>query len=230
MSNPAGGAAGAAESMAHVPHVLVPGPWEGPAIELSSDAVHHLRVVLRMGDSEPCSYTDGHGGGGSGVLEGSRIVRGEERAFPRPAQVTLAVAPPAAKDRLRWIVEKAAEIGVARIVWIDTVHRQGRPPRPDKAAQWAQMALEQSRGHHLTVVDGALTPIGRLEGALVAADQGGGAVERLRAPVTVMVGPEGGWAPDELDRTIPRITLGERVLRTETAAILASYLVLSVAI
>ena len=216
--------------MPHVPHVLVPGPWEGPSIELSPDAVHHLRVVLRMSDRERCSYTDGHGGGGSGVLEGSRIVRGDEETFPRPAQVTLAVAPPASKERLRWIVEKAAEIGVARIVWIDTVHGQGRPPRLDKAAQWAEMALEQSRGHHLTVVESALTPIGRLEGALVAADQSGGTVEHLSAPVTVMVGPEGGWAPDELDQSIPRITLGERVLRTETAAILAAYLVLSVTI
>lgn len=216
--------------MAHVPHVLVPGPWEGPAIELSPDTVHHLRGVLRMADGESCSYTDGNGGGGLGLLEGSRLIRGDERSFARPAQVTLAVAPPASKERLRLIVEKASEIGVARIVWLDTVHGQGRPPRPDKAAQWAQMALEQSRGHHLTAVDGTLTPIDRLDGTLVAADRGEGSLERLVAPVTVMVGPEGGWAPDELDGTIHRFTLGERVLRTETAAILASYLVLSVTI
>jgi 16S rRNA (uracil1498-N3)-methyltransferase len=40
----------------------------------------------------------------------------------------------------------------------------------------------------------------------------------------VLVGPEGGWDDDELDLGLPRVRLGPRVLRTETAAVVAGAL------
>lgn len=216
--------------MAHVPHLLLPGPWSETRIELPGPTVHHLRSVLRMHDGEACSYTDGAGRGGEGVLEAGAIVRGDESVFPAPPTVILAVAPPASKDRLRIIVEKAAEIGVSRIRWLDTRFGNGRPPRADKSMQWAQMALEQSRGHHLTTVDEELVSVDALEGNLVAADQGGATPATMPAPLTVLVGPEGGWAPGELPEGIPTFGLGDRVLRTETAAILAAFVARSVAV
>lgn len=214
--------------MAHVPHLYLPGPWSTDAIVLPSEQIHHLRGVLRVRDGEPCTYTDGEGRVGEGLLADDRIVRGVERDVAAPPAVTLAVAPPANKDRQRVLVEKAAELGARRVVWLATSYGQGRPPRADKATQWAVGALEQSRGAHLTDVDDRMTRIDELGGPLVAADQGGSGTVPS-APVTLLVGPEGGWAPDEIPAGTPLVDLGDRVLRTETAAIVGLFLLLRAA-
>ena len=51
-----------------------------------------------------------------------------------------------------------------------------------------------------------------------------GGVEVAAAHRTIVVGPEGGFAPDELDGSVSRVSLGESVLRAETAAIVAGAL------
>lgn len=214
--------------MAHVPHLHLPGPWPPDSIILPPHQIHHLRNVLRLGDGEPCTYTDGEGRVGEGVYRGETIVRGAERLLPTPPEVSLAVAPPANKDRLRFLVEKSAELGATRIMWLTTRFGQGRPPRADKAAQWAVGALEQSRSAYLTGVDDHLTRLDELTGRLVAADQGG-AGTIPPGPVTLLVGPEGGWAPDEVPVGTPTLGLGDRVLRTETAAITGLFLLLRAA-
>ena len=212
--------------MAHIPHLYVPAPWAGPTIDLDGDQIHHLTSVLRLRPDEPCSYTDGAGTVGEGFFDGAALRRGQERVVVETSDVTLAVTQPATRDRLRFLVEKVAELGAARITWISTRYGQGRPPRADRAHQWAVGALEQSRGTRLTVVDGDMTAIHQLTGILLAADQPGGAAPAIEGPVTLLIGPEGGWAPGELPDSIPRIGLGERVLRTETAAVVGLFVVI----
>jgi 16S rRNA (uracil1498-N3)-methyltransferase len=207
------------ESVAHIPHLYLPAPWVGPVIDLARDQLHHLTSVLRMRPDEQCTYTDGAGTVGEGTFDGAAVRRGEERVVSEVGHVTLAVAPPANKDRLRFLVEKACELGAVRIRWISSRYGQGRPPRADKAHQWAVGALEQSRGARLTVVDDDMTAIDRLTGTLLAADQSGSGLPSVDGPVTLLIGPEGGWAPGEISESIPRIGLGDRVLRTETAAV-----------
>ena len=149
---------------------------------------------------------------------------------PSP-RVTLAVAPPHDAGRARFLVEKAAELGVAELRWVTTAATQGKPPQPARSSAWASAALEQSRGAHVTVISGPV-PVGDVDGDAVVADPGAGAVDPewwAGGDVTLLIGPEGGLRPDEVARFTRRMGLGERVLRTETAAVVAAAVVFDLA-
>ena len=104
-----------------------------------------------------------------------------------------------------------------------TRHGQARPPRRAKAEAWAVAALEQSRGAHLMRI-GATLGLEDLPRPLIVAHPGGAATRRPLEAATVAVGPEGGFAEDEIPPDTTRIGLGERILRVETAAIVAAAL------
>ena len=70
------------------------------------------------------------------------------------------------------------------------------------------------------------TTIELLDGPVWAADPQGEAVPAVAEDVTLLVGPEGGLTPDELAAAALRITLGSRVLRVETAAVVGAALLL----
>ncbi len=212
--------------MPHVPHLYLQGPWEGPELELTGPATHHLQRVLRRADGAAVTYTDGAGAVGEGTLHGASVRRGDERVEPAPTPaVTLAVAALRSADRARFLVEKLAELGVDRLVWVTAEHGQGRPPRAEKAHAWAVAALEQSRGAHLLAVGGPLAPAG-IAGPLWVADPAGGPPPSEPGGVTVLVGPEGGLVAGEAPAHARPVGLGPRVLRTETAAVAAALLAL----
>lgn len=213
-------------TMRHVPHLLVGTRWDAPTIDLSPDQVHHLSRVLRVPTGAAVTYTDGSGTVGDGVFSGEVIERGDERRVEPLRPVTLAVAPPDSKDRVRFLVEKVAEIGVSRLRWLRTVHGQGRPPRSDRVRNWVVSALEQSRGAWLMDVDATPIRLGELAEPLLVADPGGPPLAGVEGPVTIAIGPEGGWAPDEIPESTRRVDLGATVLRVETAAVVSASLLL----
>lgn len=208
--------------MGHVPHLYIPPPWDEPGQVLDPARAHHLRTVLRLADGAPLSYTDGVGTVGKGRLEGATVVRGDEisRHAPR-VRLTVAVAPPSARDRQRFLVEKCAELGVRRIRWLATVHGAARRPPGSKAQSWADAALEQSRGAWRTTVDDTTTGTDELAGTVVVADPAGTDRVPTASEVTLLIGPEGGWAPGEW-AGLPKISLGDRILRVETAAVVGA--------
>jgi RsmE family RNA methyltransferase len=203
--------------MAHIPHLLIE-PSDGDTVALSPEQRLHLEKVLRYKDGLALSYTDGAGLLGSGTWVGGQLIRGEERQVPERSIVTIAVAPPKAKDRQRLIVEKLGELGVSRLIWLTTRFGQVRPPAPARTRAWAIAALEQSRSAFLLEVGS-----GSLEDLpdVVLADTGGGTLDV--SVQTLAIGPEGGWHPDELVGH-PTVRLSEQVLRTETAAIVGGAL------
>lgn len=204
--------------MGHVPHLLVPGPWDAQRIEPDQSQRRHLVEVLRRTDGAEVSYTDGSGRRGIGVWTDGAIRRGSERIDDeRPASLTLAVAPPDSNGRVRWLIEKATELGVARLQWIKTIHGQGRLPPPARAKSWMVAALQQSRRSFVTTIDDSWSTLAEI-GEFAVAEEGGVAFQPTRS-LTVAIGPEGGWAPGEIDENVPRVSLGAGVLRTETAAI-----------
>ena len=207
--------------MRHVPHVVVPAATADEVIPLSPEQLHHVRRVLRREDGSPITYTDGEGLFGQGKLIDGVIRRGDEEQRPPGRRLTLAVAPPDSKDRMRFLVEKLAELGVARIVWLATRRGQGRPPRAERASGWAMAALEQSRGAWLTEVGEHVVSFDDLARPLLVAAPGGDPAPD-GADVTVAIGPEGGWAPDEIPADAVLFDLGPTILRVETAAIVAA--------
>lgn len=206
--------------MAHVPHILIDQPWSGDRLPVSREQRDHLEKVLRVSEGEPISYTDGMGQLGDGIYRMGSVQRGEESRVSPPSDLVMVVAPPASRDRLRFMVEKLAELGVSRLRFLDSAHGEGRVPSSEKMRAWAVSALEQSRGAWLMRLDGGLTKPADLEGPMAVCDPSGD--RETPAARTVVVGPEGGWAPDEIPDDVFRLGLGDTILRVETAAIVAA--------
>lgn len=204
----------------HVPHVVVGAPWEEGVLELSVIQWRHLTKVLRMGRGDEVSYTDGLGRVGTGRLADHAVSRGEEREVPRPSNLTVAVAPPASKDRQRFVVEKLAELGVARLQWLSTRHGKERTASASKVFSWILAATEQSRGAWLMETPQDVVELVELESPVVVCHPGG-ASETVSAK-TLVIGPEGGFAEDELPPDVALWDLGPTILRVETAAVVGA--------
>ncbi len=220
--------------MGHVPHVYLPLPWPAGLIALPDRTRHRLDTVLRVAPGDEVSYTDGAGTVGRGSIEPPGVERGVEQTVPRPApRLVVAVAPPQRQERARTVVEKLAELGVDRLVWLEAEHGRRRPPRADRAEAWAISALEQSRGaYRLDIAGEMATPAGlRAAGGrpLWVAEVGHSLLPSVveGGETTVAIGPEAGFGRQEVPSDSLRFGLGSRVLRVETAAIAAAVLVLA---
>ena len=203
-------------------HILV-ADVESP--ELTEDAAHHVLRVLRVGEHERVTITDGHGRWRSCHInsEALRVAGDVVVAGRHPLPSTIAVAIPK-QDRPEWLVQKATELGVDRIVFL---HADRSVVRWDgdraerhliRLSRVAGEALMQSRQVWLPEIVGPLPAADVLPGAL-AAEPGGRAV--TSADRVIAIGPEGGWTPDELALAQDRVALGDAVLRVETAALVA---------
>lgn len=209
--------------MGHVPHLYLPGPWEGSHLAFRPEQAHHLERVLRVKDGSEVSYTDGRGLTGTGIKQDGAVERGAERLDPPPRPtLSIATPPPEQKDRARFLVEKLGELGVARLIWLRTERSEGRVPSHEKSMAWARSALEQSRGSYLMQIEGPFT-LDLLDPPLMVADESVEVSSPLAGErLTIAIGPEGGWSPEEIPASAPRLALGRRVLRLETAAIAAA--------
>ncbi len=206
--------------MGHVPHLMLDNPWDSQRIVVSEAQSIHLSRVLRLGDGEIVSYTDGQGTLGEGRYTNGLVVRGSESQVERPTDLVVAAAPPDNRDRARFMVEKLSEMGVAELRFLDTRYGQGRPPRAERLRSWAVAGLEQSRGAWLMSISVELVALSDLTSPFAVCDPGGSRdVPHAR---TVVIGPEGGWAPEEVPDEAIRFDLGETVLRVETAAVVAA--------
>ncbi|HUY83249.1 MAG TPA: 16S rRNA (uracil(1498)-N(3))-methyltransferase, partial [Steroidobacteraceae bacterium] len=142
-------------------------------------------------------------------------------------------------DRMDWIVQKATELGVARIVPIVSRRSVVKPSASQaaaKASHWRAIAVsacEQCGRNRLPVIDpprrldevlGAAAPVGA---RLVFDPDGAGELPAASASAGIefAIGPEGGFEPEELDwfrlAGFRGLRLGPRILRAETAAIAA---------
>lgn len=218
------GANVAGSDMAHVPHLLLAGPWVGESIRVDPQASHHLIRVLRRIEGDEVSYTDGQGRLGRGTYTAGSVLRGSEHDVSRRGLPVIAVPPPANRDRARILVEKLAELGVTELLWLQTEYGEGRPPVAAKSAAWCRSALEQSRSAWLLKVSDELVPISSLPSGSVFADQTGARPASLAQTPCVAIGPEGGWAPGEIPSPAEMVSLADGVLRVETAAIAAAVL------
>lgn len=206
--------------MKHIPHLVVGAPWSEPKLGLSVVQWRHVTKVLRMKSGEPVTYTDGLGTLGKGILGPQMIERGEEETVERPTALTVAAAPPVNKDRQRFLVEKLAELGVARLIWLETAHGKERVANSAKIFSWVHAAVEQSRGAYLMETPDQLLTLGELEGNVVVCHPGGG--DDPGDADVVAIGPEGGFAEEEIPDGARVWDLGPTILRVETAALVAA--------
>jgi 16S rRNA (uracil1498-N3)-methyltransferase len=234
----------------YVDTALIP----GSLVELPPDTASHLAKVLRARSGDELVLFNGDGREFNGAIEavrGSRVSAsvGEGRQLDResPLAITLVQCVPRG-DRMDFIVQKATELGVSRIVPVlsqRSVVRLDKAQAESKAVHWRAVAVsacEQCGRNRLPIIEAAQPLLNYLgESARntaprwvfepesgpdmsTSAPGPGGSVEAAVA-AEIAIGPEGGFASDELEAFrvagFSRVGLGPRVLRTETAAIAA---------
>jgi 16S rRNA (uracil1498-N3)-methyltransferase len=216
----------------------------GERCEIDGDDGHHLERVRRLRVGEQVDAADGAGAWrryeivethrGSVVLEARGDLEHEPESAP---PIGLAVA--LQKGGLEAVVAAVTELGIARIVPVRTVRAVVRWDEARGAAavrrlrSVAREAGMQSRRARLPAVDDVID-FDALVGTpgLVVADRDGNPAAALGAPGpagwTVVVGPEGGLAPEEVATLAdaPTLALGPHVLRASTAPIAAAAVLL----
>jgi 16S rRNA (uracil1498-N3)-methyltransferase len=221
----------------HVPERLA----AGGTLRVAGDRAHYLRHVLRLREGEPVllfNAADGEWRATIKELQRHELALGIEAlsraAAPEPGP-TLVFAP-IRRNRLEWLVEKAVELGVAGLVPVITRRTVAKPEKVDRLQAIAVEAAEQCE--RLTVptvaaprpLEGWLAERDPAAPCLLADERGEGmglaAAWRLHPGAEILIGPEGGFAPEETKhlRAAPGIvpvSLGPRILRAETAALYA---------
>jgi len=222
----------------------------GATVTLSPQDSRHALRSLRLQPGEEVSLADGAGTVGRGRLGGEEddlaLIKVEEvrRVVRRPPIVSVALASPKG-DRLSWVVQKLAELGVDEVVLMEA-NRSVRTWEGDRAARAAERlravareAAMQSRQPFVTEVIPAvpfleaLPPPGA-SGVLLWAGAPTGLGQALPEDATgirLLVGPEGGFSEEEIDTAreagVAEASLGPSILRTETAALVGATLVLA---
>ncbi|MGH9228443.1 MAG: RsmE family RNA methyltransferase [Acidimicrobiales bacterium] len=207
-------------------HVFV-GDLEAPVLARGDH--HHLVRVLRLAPGSDVTAGDGAGGWRAcrltdgPVLEVAGPTIGEPRPDP-PITVAFALVK---GERPELAVQKLTELGVDRVAPFVAGRSVVRwePARAERQVErWRAIARQtamQCRRTWLPEVAPVATfdAVAALPGAVLA--DAAGAPPTLDRPV-VLVGPEGGWTPEERASGLPTVRLGAHVLRAETAAITAA--------
>ena len=212
---------------------------EGTEIEATEGQAHYLGAVMRRAAGDAVHLFNAGSGEYAATLaairkDRARFTIGPRRRAPHPTPDLRLIIAAIKRDALEWAVEKATELGVARIQPVFTRRSVTDRVNHDRLALIAREAAEQCERLDIpTIVPAASldavlaawagTPI------LVAAERRDAPplltlARARRPPLALLVGPEGGFTEAELDVLllhpfVAAAALGPRILRAETAAI-----------
>jgi 16S rRNA (uracil1498-N3)-methyltransferase len=230
---------------------ITPDQVSGPIITISNEDVRHIATVLRMKAGEQLTLCDGQGTAYSvKITEISRTeikteVVGHAKQELRKPRVILGQGLPKF-DKMDLIVQKATELGVAGIVPLITERTVVKvKDGGSRGARWQKIAREaamqsnrpdipqigqiQSLKDFMVMPAPGFPPPGPVTLHLFPWEEGKEPVRNVLRKnhgienVVVLIGPEGGFAPQEAElartRGFHMVSLGPNILRTETAAI-----------
>ena len=211
----------------------------------TTDQAHYLRNVMRLAEGDEILVFNGREGEWRATLagvtkRGCALQIGEQTRVQTTGPDLELVAALVKRARLETIIEKAAELGASRVRLVVTQFTGADHTNVARLQAIATEAAEQTGRLDVPEVVAPLK-LDRLiadwpqDRRLVFCDEAGDArpvMEALKepAPMAVLIGPEGGFAPDERERlrALPFVTpvsLGPRILRADTAAISALTLI-----
>lgn len=212
-----------------------PAALQGSTVLLCDEAFHHLSVLrLRVGDE--VLLLDGCGTLGRAVLsqldrrcaQADVLERWQEREDLFPLRLIQGVP---RGEKFEWLLEKGVELGISAFTPVSTERSQIRGEKGDRWQRIIQEAARQSRRPLLPVLE-ELQPLSSAlrrsseELRLMLWEEGeiplnAALPEEVPASCVLLVGPEGGFSTGEAEGAIAAgfvpVSLGRRILRTETA-------------
>jgi len=213
-------------------------------VKVEGDAYRHLFRARRVPVGATLRVVDGQGRACWGEVSrvdrnSARVVLNGPAPTHEPAFRLDLLVPTFRPERASWLVEKTTELGVSAIRFLNSA----RAPRTfgdggiDRLRRVAVAAVEQCHRSRLPEITGphAWEETGRLTSGIEGRwflDPRGALADwgSLGASGTLLVGPEGGWTPEErqeiLDAGWRPVGLGPRILRIETAALVGSAMLL----
>ena len=223
-----------------LPRLYVPDELAaGEPLDLPREQAHYLTRVIRKGEGDALRVFNGTNGEWRAVIEAvgkksARIsIEAQLRAAELSPDVTLLFAP-VRKHRTAFIIEKGTELGVRCFQPVLTARTQFPKLNLEKAKLQAIEAAEQTERLDTPEICAPKPLLECLTGwgdtPILFADEAGDAKPAqevcvdLTAPITILIGPEGGFTDTEREtlRAMPNVhpvTLGPRILRADTAAI-----------
>ena len=214
---------------------------EGQSVPLSREQAHYLFGVMRLSAGDSLLVFDGTHGewrakiADAGKRGGTLQVVEQTRPQQNPPDLWLMFAP-IKKARTDFIVEKAAEMGAAKIMPVQTEFTNAERIRQDRLQAHAVEAAEQCGGTFVPEV----TALNRLDRVLqdwpqdrrlmfcdeALAGRSSALEGNLTGPWAILIGPEGGFSESERTRLVAldaahAVSLGPRILRADTAAVAA---------
>ena len=220
----------------------------GDTATITGDLFHHMARVLRLKKGALLSLTDGNGREYMGTIDQvdgeSLAIRVEEIGIAPEAEtgpkITLFQGLPKG-DKLEWILQKCTELGAAEIVPFIAERSVSRPAAgriQEKLERWRRIALEAARqSKRITVpqvtfaadISAVCRQADHPVKLLLWEEEQSCTLRRLlaevRAPerIAVIVGPEGGLTGEEVATALEcgfiSVSLGKRIVRTETAGL-----------
>jgi len=223
------------------PRLFVPTPLAGEGdVRIEGGQAHYLINVLRLKQGGPVKLFDNMSGEWlaevSAIGKRDMMLRVKAKLKNREAVPDLWLVAAPIKQRFDGVIEKATELGVARIVPVLTRRSVVDRINPERLHAHMIEAAEQCERTALP----ELMPLAPLESVLrgwpadrqlfFADERGGGSFRKALVerpgPAAVLIGPEGGFTDEENEaiRAVPTaapVSLGPRILRADTAAIAA---------
>jgi 16S rRNA (uracil1498-N3)-methyltransferase len=212
-------------------------------ITLDEDESKHAIRVLRLKNEDEVMLVDGKGTRAFAKVSDDHpkrcvltITKREEETTGRNFKLHVAVAPTKNLDRMEWFVEKATEIGIDSITLISCDHSERFTVKTERMEKVAVSAIKQSQQAWLPEVKGVIafkeflaTVPANAQKFIAHCAEGEKAFlkEKVKAEgeIYILIGPEGDFSKEEIsqaeEKGFAAITLGEKRLRTETAALVA---------
>ena len=223
---------------------------QGDNATFAGPELEHMRKVLRLGPGDRVTLFDDEGWEHEGVIRSYTDGRGEIKILnscrpERESAVRITLAQAVGKgDKLDWVVEKATELGVAVIAPFlckRTVPKLDGAAREKRASRWQRIALSAAKQSGRVRVPEILDVMDFSDltrrpwpcdlKLIFWEKETARGLARLREEkarldsLLLVIGPEGGFTPEEVAEAeqggIQSVSMGRRILRTETAAVAA---------
>ena len=223
------------------------GQIEGNQAILNEDESHHFSKVLRGNEGDIIHITDGNGNMAkcevthvSKKAVEANVIELQEEFEKKNYYIHIAIAPTKTMERLEFFLEKATEIGIDEITFINTFHSERKNIKLERIEKIVQSATKQSLkayfpklndltkftdfikqdfSDYKTCIAHCESDIERTPYRKVLADK--------PTKILIMIGPEGDFSREEIktayEQGFTGISLGQQRFRTETAALQAVF-------